>query len=91
MPDGARHMALLRPAAVAVHDDGYVVGDGGHSFCVEMSSLTSEVVSKAVQLLLVIDLIKETLSFLSIHHSCYEKLATSSLTHTTPGCLSTRI
>ena len=34
-------MPLLRPAAVAVHDDGDVVGDGGHSFCVEMSSLTS--------------------------------------------------
>jgi hypothetical protein len=50
MPDSARHMALLRPAAVAVHDDGDVVGDGGHSFCVEMSSLTSGVVSKAVQL-----------------------------------------
>jgi hypothetical protein len=58
MPDGARHMALLRPAAVAVHDDGDVLGDGSHSFCVEMSSLTSGVVSKAVQLPLVIDLIK---------------------------------
>jgi len=33
-------MALLRPAAVAVHNDGDVLGDGGHSFCVEMSSLT---------------------------------------------------
>jgi hypothetical protein len=34
-------VALLRPTAVAVHDDGDVVGDGSHSFCVEMSSLTS--------------------------------------------------
>ena len=41
MPYSTRHMALLRPAAVAVHDDGDVVGDGSHSFCVEMSSLTS--------------------------------------------------
>ncbi len=41
MPHSARHMPLLRPAAVAVHDDGDVVGDGSHSFCVEMSSLTS--------------------------------------------------
>ena len=41
MPDSAWHMPLLRPAAVAVHDDGDVVGDGSHSFCVEMSSLTS--------------------------------------------------
>ena len=41
MPNSARHMALLRPTAVAVHDDGDVVGDGVHSFCVEMSSLTS--------------------------------------------------
>jgi hypothetical protein len=50
MPDSAWHMALLRPAAVAVHDDGDVVGDGSHSFCVEMGILTSGVVSKAVQL-----------------------------------------
>jgi len=41
MPNRARHMPLLRPAAVAVHDDGNVVGYGSHSFCVEMSSLTS--------------------------------------------------
>ena len=41
MPNSTRHMPLLRPAAVAVHDDGDVVGDGSHSFCVEMSSLTS--------------------------------------------------
>jgi antitoxin VapB len=34
-------MALLRPAAVAVHDDGDVLGDGSHSVCGEMSILTS--------------------------------------------------
>jgi hypothetical protein len=32
MPNLSRHMALLRPTAVAVHDDGDVVGDGIHSF-----------------------------------------------------------
>ena len=32
VPDSARHMPLLRPTAVAVHDDGDVVGDGSHSF-----------------------------------------------------------
>ena len=41
MPNSAWHMPLLRPTAVAVHDDGDVLGDGGRSFCVEMSSLTS--------------------------------------------------
>ena len=32
MPHSARHMPLLRPAAVAVHDDGDVMGYGSHSF-----------------------------------------------------------
>jgi hypothetical protein len=41
VPNSTGHMPLLRPTAVAVHDDGDVVGDGSHSFCVEMSSLTS--------------------------------------------------
>jgi hypothetical protein len=43
-------MPLLRPTAVAVHDDGDVLGDGSHSFCVDMNSLTSEGVMEASDL-----------------------------------------
>ena len=50
MPSRARHVALLRPKAVAVHDEGDMVGDGSHSHCVEISCLTSRGTLKNSQL-----------------------------------------
>jgi hypothetical protein len=39
MPFDARQVALLCPAAIAVHDDGDVARQRGFGFCAEMSSL----------------------------------------------------
>jgi hypothetical protein len=33
MPHSARHVALLGPAAIAVHDDGNVLRQGGRGLC----------------------------------------------------------